>query len=71
MSVGFKPGEAVSYFEQREARPRRVTIVRVMPTGNDGRTYRIRDNAEGFERAVPESALARIAPTAASRVFDS
>ena len=55
------------------ATPIRCKVIKVMPVehAHAVHSYRIRDSAEAFDRAVPESTLTRIEPTTSELVFKS
>lgn len=72
MSEIFSVGDMVNY----DGSPRKTLqckIVKVMPMEHSKSVqfYRVRDSAEAFERAVPESTLTLIEPTDAEQVFKS
>ena len=72
MSEIFSVGDMVNY----GGSPRKTLqckIVKVMPMDHSKSVqfYRVRDSAEAFERAVPESSLTLIEPTDAEQVFKS
>jgi hypothetical protein len=62
MSRIFSVGDTVSYQDGSIASALTCEVVRVMPAEGNSRTYRIRDNNERFERAVPGFTLTLIAP---------
>jgi len=70
MSEIFSVGDTVSYHDGSMAASLTCEVVRVMPAEGNARTYRIRDNNERFERAVPGFTLTLIAaqkPASASK----
>ncbi|TBW40290.1 hypothetical protein EYW49_03665 [Siculibacillus lacustris] len=66
----FAIGDSVSYGDRHEGRSLHFTVVKVMPVEHAVQTYRIRDDGEAFERAVPESALTRIEASPEAKLFD-
>ncbi len=73
MSEAFSVGDLVIYTGPLVRKPLQCKVVKVMPVehAHTVRSYRIRDAAEAFERAVPEFTLTRIESTDAERVFKS
>jgi len=69
MSEHFSIGDTVSYHDGSMGASLTCEVVRVMPTEGNARTYRIRDNNERFERAVPGFTLTLIAPKKPDPVF--
>jgi hypothetical protein len=71
MSEAFSVGDMVTYAERLAGKSHQCKVIKVMPAehGHTVQFYRVRDSAEAFERAVPESALTRIEPTASERIF--
>lgn len=72
MSEVFSVGDMVNY----DGSPRKTLqckVVKVMPMDHSRSVqfYRVRDSAEAFERAVPESTLTLIEPTDAEQLFKS
>jgi hypothetical protein len=70
MSRIYAVGDSVTYSGRPDGRSIRCTVVRVMPVERDARTYRIRADAELFERSVPETTLAPFKRSDAERLFD-
>jgi hypothetical protein len=60
MSEIFSVGDTVSYHDGSMGTALTCEVVRVMPAEGNSRTYRIRDNNERFERAVPGFTLTLI-----------
>jgi hypothetical protein len=71
MNTGFSVGDKVSFTDHQEGRSHPCTVVRVMPVEHRTRTYRIRDDAERFERAVDESALSAVDQTTDESASDA
>ncbi len=69
MSEIFSVGDTVSYHDGSMGTSLTCEVVRVMPAEGNSRTYRIRDNNERFERAVPGFTLTLIAPQKADAAF--
>lgn len=72
MSEIFSVGDMVNYGGSPR-KTQQCKIVKVMPMDHSKSVqfYRVRDSAEAFERAVPESTLTLIEPTDAEQVFKS
>lgn len=73
MSEVFLVGDIVTYSGMPRGKTLKCKIIKVMPVENAHavRSYRIRDSAEAFERAVPEHSLTRIEPTSSELLFKS
>jgi hypothetical protein len=73
MSDSFSVGDMVTYTGRLVGKPLQCKVIKVMPVehAHAVRSYRIRDSAEAFDRAVPEFALTRLEPTASELVFKS
>jgi hypothetical protein len=59
MSEAFSVGDIVTYIGKLARKPLQCKIIKVMPEEYSVRTYRVRNSAEAFDRAVPENALTR------------
>ncbi len=64
--LAFTVGDVVSC---TDGPSHRCTVVRVMPVEHAIRSYRVRDEAEAFDRAVEESALTLLPQSAVEGVF--
>ncbi len=73
MSEIFAVGDMVTYHGTPHGKTLRCKVIKVMPQEHAKaiRTYRVRDSAEAFDRAVPEFTLTRIEPTALEAIFKS
>jgi hypothetical protein len=73
MSETFSVGDMVTYTGALASKPLQCKVIKVMPVehAHTVRTYRVRDSAEAFDRAVPGFTLTRIEPTAAEQIFKS
>jgi hypothetical protein len=69
MSEAFSVGDIVTYIGKLAGKPLQCKVIRVMPVEHAVRTYHVRNSAEAFDRAVPEDALTRVAPTDSDRIF--
>jgi hypothetical protein len=73
MSETFSVGDMVTYTGRLARKPLQCKVIKVMPVehAHAVRSYRIRDSAEAFDRAVPGSTLMRLEPTASELAFKS
>lgn len=71
MKALFRVGQEVTWTGNAHGRPLRCTVVRVMPTENAVRTYRIQGLAERFERSVTEESLSETSRSEDDLVFDA
>lgn len=71
MSEAFSVGDIVTYVGKLTQKPLQCKIIRVMPEEHSVRTYRVRNSAEAFDRAVPEDALTRLATADTDLIFKS
>ena len=73
MTEIFAVGDMVTYAGRLVGKPLQCKVIKVMPVehAHAVRSYRIRDSAEAFDRAVPGSTLTRVEPTASELVFKS
>jgi hypothetical protein len=73
MSEMFSVGDMVIYNGPLARKALQCKIVRIMPVehAHTVRSYRIRDSAEAFERAVPESTLTKMEASEAQLLFKS
>lgn len=69
MKTKFAVGQEVVWAPASSVRPQRCTVVRVMPSENATRTYRIKRAAESCERSVPEDSLSPFRGSERDRVF--
>lgn len=73
MSEMFSVGDMVIYNGAFARKSLHCKVVKVMPVehAHTVRSYRVRDSAEAFERAVPESSLTKVEATEAELIFKS
>ncbi len=73
MSEVFSVGDMVNYDGSPLRKILQCKVVKVMPMEHSKSVqfYRVRDSAEAFERAVPESTLTLIEPGEAEQIFKS
>ena len=67
--LAFTVGDVVSCTDRPDGLSHRCTVIRVMPVERAIRSYRVRDEAEAFDRAVEESALTLVPRSSAESVF--
>jgi hypothetical protein len=73
MSEIFSVGDMVTYTASPLRKTLQCKVIKVMPVEHAHaiRSYRVRDSAEAFDRAVPEFTLTRIEPSALDKIFKS
>ena len=73
MSDTFSVGDMVTYVGPFAQKTLQCKVIKVMPVehAHTVRSYRIRDSAEAFDRAVPEFTLTKIEASAADLIFKS
>jgi hypothetical protein len=73
MNETFSVGDMVTYTGKLVGKSLQCKVIKVMPVEHAHaiRSYRIRNSAEAFDRAVPEFTLTRIEPTASDLIFKS
>ncbi len=69
MKTKFLAGQEATWTPAPSARPQRCTVIRVMPSENALRTYRIKGVADSCERSVPEGSLSAFRPSERDRLF--